>query len=58
MFQRGVKQLKSPPGGGFVRGCKSFFIFFGGGGGAGNLETPLAIPLRYTCIYACVHVSF
>ena len=29
----GSKQLKIPPGGGFGKGCKISYIFFGGGGG-------------------------
>ena len=40
------KQLKIPPGGGFGKGCKISYIFFGGGGGGpGNLETSLTTPL-------------
>ena len=48
-------QLKSPPGGGGVRGCKTSYIFFGGG--PGNLETPLATPLRYTYMHVCMLAS-
>ena len=32
----GSKQLKIPPGGGFGKGCKISYIFFGGGGGGGS----------------------
>ena len=42
----GSKQLKIPPGGGFRRGCKISYLFLEGGGGPGNLETPLATPLK------------
>ena len=39
--------LKFLPGVGLGGGVKFLIYFWEGGGGPGNLETPLATPLRY-----------